>query len=219
MYRDFAPLPSVVQAAGRCNRSFGNELGDVILWRLSSPATDRLPSQLIYGLDGDRLSPTSTALGQIRDGNTIPELTMLTEGVERYYDALHSRDHRGHHYDRLVEAYNQARGQELRSASLIDEHGAEAVVVTSDAEHDAVAKYLTAKASGDYREAENTMDTLQQLLGSASEERIEELETTARSCEALGFDLDTDEILEVIDNRSLSVYNLRTGAGLYAIEP
>lgn len=39
VYRDYAPLPNIVQAAGRCNREFERDRGTVTVWQLAGLST------------------------------------------------------------------------------------------------------------------------------------------------------------------------------------
>lgn len=221
IYRDFAPAPALVQAAGRCNRSFEAEQGRVVLWRLSSPSHDRLPCQLIYKRDGDRLSPTSVALDRVMaDERVVPEFAMVTDAVDRYYEALHDADHRDHHRDDLVEAYARAEGETLREASLIDDHGKDVLVVTSAAEFELLQRYLTGKATREYQGGQSALSTLQQLFASVSEDRaaaVDESDDIIRSVGWEGGGVELEEFA-VVDARERSVYDLQSGAGLRQVE-
>jgi CRISPR-associated endonuclease Cas3-HD len=216
VYRDYAPLPSVVQAAGRCNRSFESERGRVVLWRLASDSRDQLPSS-IYTRRRDRLTPTSTALDRVpTHGSTVSEYTLLTDGVKEYYDALHGADHRDYRRDELVEAYLRADGETLREASLIEDYGGDVLVIRSDAEFDVLRQYLDAKTSGAYHEGRALMTTLQQLCGSVPEDRAKELDESDAIVDQLGFDVELDEFA-VLDARETALYETATGIGLRRI--
>jgi len=219
VYRDFAPLPSLVQAAGRCNRSFEAEQGRVVLWRLSSPSHDQLPCQLIYTRGGDRLSPTSAALETVTsDERMVPEIAMVTDGVERYYDVLHEGDHRGHYRDHLVEAYIRAQGATLREASLIDDHSEDVLVVTSEAEWAVLRRYLSEKADGSYREGQTSLSTLQQLFASVPEDRAIAVDESDEILRGIGGKGVSIEEFAVVDARETALYDLRSGSGLRVSE-
>lgn len=65
LYRDFAPISSIVQSAGRCNRNGKLKLGSIILFNLKRNGKRR--ADLIYGLgkDKDILNFTKKALQEI----------------------------------------------------------------------------------------------------------------------------------------------------------
>ncbi|ELZ68875.1 helicase [Haloferax prahovense DSM 18310] len=92
LYRDFAPVPSIVQAAGRCNRSFGAERRDVCIWKLESAKDGQPPSEVIYSTlaFGDPLAGTETALDEYREGIHVAETAMISDVVDRYYSAYHT---------------------------------------------------------------------------------------------------------------------------------
>lgn len=97
VFRDVAPLDSIVQAAGRCNRSYGDEQGRVTVWRLPSVGDDdgMPPSTAVYArtteqADADTLRLTREALDEvgIEAGQTVDGRTVARETVETYHDRL-----------------------------------------------------------------------------------------------------------------------------------
>lgn len=219
IYRDFAPIPSLVQAAGRCNRSFGTERGEVVLWRLSSPAKDRLPCKQIYFQGGDRLSPTSAALRTVvSDDGTVPEATMITAAVDAYYDAFGEGDHRNHDRDELVDAYHRAKGETLREASLIEDLSEDVLVLVSDAERTVLKQYLAEKSAGNYRQGREALATLQQLFASVPEDRAAVLDESAEFCAKFRYEDASLGEFAVVDARGQAHYDLHLGSGLRQIE-
>jgi CRISPR-associated endonuclease Cas3-HD len=95
LYRDLAPIPSLVQAAGRCNRSFEGTSQTVTLWRLASPQHQTPPSDLIYADTYDLLRPTNETLRDLAENGHISEYHMVYEGTRSYYDRLHERTRLG----------------------------------------------------------------------------------------------------------------------------
>jgi len=47
--RDFAPMDSLVQAAGRCNRSYGRNRGRVMSGPAPPPNRETTPASAVYG--------------------------------------------------------------------------------------------------------------------------------------------------------------------------
>lgn len=52
LYRDFAPVSSIVQSAGRCNRNGERDFGKVVLFKLWN--REKIRSELIYGRGKDK---------------------------------------------------------------------------------------------------------------------------------------------------------------------
>lgn len=132
VYRDFAPLDSIVQAAGRCNRSFEREegLGRVTVWRLDAPEEcETLPSEAVYARvqkkgEMDLLDRTREALGATVDefaGRvTADEATVADDAVETYHCRV-GEDVTSDSID-MVENFENACAKSLRQESLIDQH-------------------------------------------------------------------------------------------------
>jgi len=169
LYRDYAPLPAIVQAAGRCNRRFGNEPATVTIWRLAGPAeADYVPSQLIYG-DKSLLSPTKTAIEDICGGQLgtgISESQMINQGVERYYDALHARRRTGTRSDSLVTAFNEGYGNKLRGASLVssDYPTRDYLILVTSEEMATYEQYVRSRQRGEWSGAQSAFQELKQTL-------------------------------------------------------
>jgi CRISPR-associated endonuclease Cas3-HD len=145
LYRDFAPIPALVQAAGRCNRAFDGETGTVTLWRLASAVEGGAPpSTLIYG-QRSLLRPTREALRPLwkEHGRRIDEATLIGPGVDAYYDALHTQRRTKDRTDSLVASFNNGDGDTLRKASLIDDEWEtqDAVVLVSDDDMSQFGRY------------------------------------------------------------------------------
>lgn len=169
LYRDYAPLPAIVQAAGRCNRRFGNEPATVTIWRLAGPAeADYVPSQLIYG-EKSLLSPTKTAIEDICGGQLgtgISESRMINQGVERYYDVLHTRRRTGTRSDSLVTAFDEGYGDRLREASLVssDYPTRDYLILVTSEEIATYEQYVRSRQQEEWSEAQSTFQKLKQTL-------------------------------------------------------
>lgn len=84
--RDFAPLDSIVQAAGRCNRHSLTAGGEV---RIVQTVDDNgvAPATLIY--DSPRLDATRRVLASLSETNSgLTEAQVTHEGVTRYFEEL-----------------------------------------------------------------------------------------------------------------------------------
>jgi CRISPR-associated endonuclease/helicase Cas3 len=85
IHRDFAPLDSIIQTAGRCNRNANGE-GAVFLWRLRDSERYRRPfSQMIY--DPLLLDATERVLA----GHQIIHEAAFRELGDAYFDDLKQR--------------------------------------------------------------------------------------------------------------------------------
>lgn len=169
LYRDYAALPAIAQAAGRCNRRFGGPPASVTVWRLDSPpADDYIPSQLIYG-DRSLLRPTRTALSKLRTDNEttcLPEAAVITDGVAWYYEALHEQRRTDEREDTLLSAFDTAQGEKLRNASLVstDYPTRDVLVLVSGEDEDRYDQYQELRDDGHWQEARDVFQQLKELL-------------------------------------------------------
>ena len=125
VWRDLAPLDSVVQAAGRCNRSFewGHNGGEVTLWYLSDPeepsSTTRAevpPAKRIYNRErkGWLLDVAEILRESLSSPDAIPEIELTRSVIPAYFDQLDTPDLR-----ELTTAVEQFEGERLGRESLI----------------------------------------------------------------------------------------------------
>ena len=84
--RDFAPLDSLIQVAGRCNRNGGPERGTVEIVRLLDDRNGRALSEYVY-TDKIQLQITDQVLG---DRDSIDEESIF-ELTRQYYQELAQR--------------------------------------------------------------------------------------------------------------------------------
>lgn len=207
LYRDVAPLTAIVQAAGRCNRSFGGGTGRVTVWRLAAPdESSQIPSELIYG-NHSRLRPTRMALSAMRDGldgaDVLPESTIVSDGVNQYYEALHDQWRTGDRSDELVEAFETGNGERLRRASLVDEEyeTQDIAILTTTADRALYERYREVKAAENWTEARETFQRIQSLCVSIP-------------VDAGSADESTDRLVAVDCTRSDESYDITTGRGV-----
>ncbi|GGL58115.1 CRISPR-associated endonuclease Cas3'' [Halocalculus aciditolerans] len=136
VYRDFAPLDSIVQAAGRCNRSFERDRGTVTVWWLDAPNDDsqKTPAEAVYNTGGDgggtKLLPvTAKAVEQTRSRvESFDETAMAKTAVERFYRILH--DVRDVGTQAYADYVDDADADALGDCSLIDQKPTADVLVT-----------------------------------------------------------------------------------------
>ncbi len=124
VYRDLAPIDSIVQAAGRCNRSFERDRGTVTVWWLDVPEEQtKTPAEAVYNRGATLLPVAAETLDAVRgDKSTLPERTVARTAVEMYYRKLHcEKDVGKYEYSTYVD---DARGDELGQLSLIDQRNA-----------------------------------------------------------------------------------------------
>jgi CRISPR-associated endonuclease/helicase Cas3/CRISPR-associated endonuclease Cas3-HD len=155
VYRDIAPIDSVVQAAGRCNRSFERDRGTVTLWWLAPPEdTTKTPSQAVYDSRGvSTISLTSKTLDAIgaSDG-TVAEPTMTRDAVQHYYGLVSDRNPGD---PQFVNWADEAKAAKLGSLSLIGERDSvDVIVCRTAADRDLVDAMRTALDRFEYDEFE-----------------------------------------------------------------
>ncbi|ACV48941.1 MULTISPECIES: CRISPR-associated endonuclease Cas3'' [Halomicrobium] len=160
VYRDIAPIDSVVQAAGRCNRSFESDLGTVTVWWLAPPAgTTTTPAQAVYDSEGvSTISLTARTLDAIgADDGTVAEQTMTRDAVEHYYGLVADRNPGDPEYVKWVD---EANADALGGLSLIGQReSVDVVVCRTDGDRELADAMVAAldefdyDAFGDYREA------------------------------------------------------------------
>jgi len=103
VFRDIAPLDSIVQAAGRCNRSYewGTNGGRVIVWMLADPDAETPedpevdpPAYYVYekgatkdGIPG-HLELIADVLDQVPDHTNVANLALSQDAVASYFESL-----------------------------------------------------------------------------------------------------------------------------------
>lgn len=161
VYRDLAPIDSIVQAAGRCNRSFERDRGEVTVWWLDAPeAQEKTPAEAVYNRGVSLLPVAARTLESIRgDGKFLEETAVAKDAVEKYYEALHREKNVGK--ETYASYVDEARGDELKNLSLIDQRNAiDVVVCRTDEERAAVDAIEDAMDRYEFDEVNRRMDDL-----------------------------------------------------------
>ncbi|QDX39434.1 CRISPR-associated endonuclease Cas3'' [Salarchaeum sp. JOR-1] len=162
--RDFAPMDSLVQAAGRCNRSYDRNRGRVTIWQLAPPPNrETTPASAVYGRGESLTKLTGQALATVYDGGPMPEPAVTRGAVEHYFDLLDGRDVGA---DEYVEYLERAEAEQLGRLSLIDERPAVDVIVTRTADERETVEEIR-RSFGEYR-----WDDLDDLVESTADWQV-----------------------------------------------
>ncbi|MGN8217255.1 CRISPR-associated endonuclease Cas3'' [Halococcus morrhuae DSM 1307] len=166
VYRDLAPIDSIVQAAGRCNRSFERSRGRVTVWWLDAPGEQaKTPAEAVYNRGTSLLPVAADTLDSVRgDDGTLSETAVARDAVEKYYDRLHAEKDVGK--QAYAEFVDEARADELGKLSLIDQRRtADVLVSRTDAERELAERLREADRSFDF-------ETMRRLLDESKSFRI-----------------------------------------------
>jgi len=161
VYRDLAPIDSVVQAAGRCNRSFERDRGEVTVWWLDAPEEqEKTPAEAVYNRGVSLLPVAARTLESVRgDEEFLEESMVAKDAVDRFYDALHREKNVGK--ETYAGYVDEARGDELERLSLIDQRNAiDVVVCRTDEERTAVDAIEEAMHRYEFDEVNRRMNDL-----------------------------------------------------------
>ncbi|KDE59362.1 helicase [Halostagnicola sp. A56] len=188
VYRDIAPIDSVVQAAGRCNRSFESDRGTVTLWWLSPPEeTTKTPSQAVYDSRGvSTISLTSKTLDAIGAADsTVAERTMTRDAVQHYYGLVADRNPGD---SQFVDWVEEAKAADLGALSLIGKRDSvDVIVCRTDGEKIFVDKMEAAINEFDYETFDELRDETKGMTVSVPVYSQDSREAeTVRNLEPLG---------------------------------
>jgi CRISPR-associated endonuclease Cas3-HD len=163
VYRDLAPIDSIVQAAGRCNRSFERDRGQVTIWWLDVPdEQEKTPAEAVYNRGATLLPVAAETLDSVCGSERqMSEYAVAREGVTSYYETLHKDKDVG------KEAYagyvNDAMGDELEGLSLIEQRNAvDVVVCRTQSERDYIEDIRDAWRSYEFDRVRQLMDELKE---------------------------------------------------------
>ena len=182
VYRDLAPIDSIVQAAGRCNRSFERDQGRVTVWWLDVPGDQqKTPAEAVYNRGTSLLPVTAETLDSVRtEGSVLDETTVARDAVEQYYERLHRDKNVG--VEQYASYVDDGRGDKLADLSLIDKRRAvDVIICRTDADRSRLSDIDTAWEEYDFQRVRTLMDDLKSCRIS-----VPVYEEDTREGEALG---------------------------------
>lgn len=164
VFRDLAPIDSIVQAAGRCNRSFEREQGVVTVWWLDVPDDQSMtPAEAVYNRGTTLLPTVADTLRQIREEDgSLSETDVARKGVERYFKRL--REDKDVGKQTYADWVDDAKAEELGNISLIDERlSAEVVVSRTPAERERAEAIRNAQRNFEFENLHQLLDETKSL--------------------------------------------------------
>lgn len=171
-FRDLAPLDSIVQTAGRCNRSFewGPETGEVTVWLLADPedpdgGVADTPAALVYNQSANHLPLIADVLTSTLPSMTdIPETHLTRDAVPAYFEEVRGR---GYGSESFVTLLERVEADTLGQKSLIreDYETVDVLVAVTAAEQALTTRIGEAFTRGDE-------GTAYELLQTASDLRV-----------------------------------------------
>jgi hypothetical protein len=169
-FRDLAPLDSIVQTAGRCNRSFewGPEAGDVTVWLLADPDDPDgniagTPAALVYNQSANHLPLIADVLTDTLSSMTdISETQLTREAVPAYFEEVRNR---GYGSESFVTLLEHVEAGTLGEKSLIreDYETVDVLVAVTAAEQALTTRIGEAFTKGDEATAYELLQTASDL--------------------------------------------------------
>lgn len=161
VYRDFAPMDSIVQAAGRCNRSFECDRGHVTVWWLDAPeGKDLTPGEAVYNEWGDSLLSVTSQVFEsqgLDERARVSESTVAWDCVREYYRVL--REERRVGKELYVELLDNGEFEQASQLSLIDQRLAiEVVVCRTDRDRERIENIKDAWSAFEFDTVRNLLD-------------------------------------------------------------
>lgn len=213
VYRDLAPMDSIVQAAGRCNRSFETDRGTVAVWRLGpTEGRESAPGTAVYDEQGPSLLSTTAATLEdvVGDDHEVPEREVARHAIRDYYRRLNEERDVGR--EEYVDYLDRAEAGKLGELSLIDgPRSVDLLVCRHPDDVETVEQIRDAFAHFDYERAQELLDETSDLRVSVPiySEDSEEADVI-RGLDRLG-DRDVHVLKATPGSRHRSRYDPTTG--------
>ncbi len=114
IYRDFAPLDSIIQTAGRCNREFNEERGTTKIINLKDESTHRYYNSYIY--DPTIMGATGDVIERFDE--EVMEKEFSLKGAVNYYNLIQKRKAQDR---QVLEDMEQLKFMNIANFNLIEE--------------------------------------------------------------------------------------------------